>query len=98
MTNQEKQKSNYQAGFDLPPGWTLAFYKRPHQQNRARDEVPEASGVERRNRGDRVANGEISRAPDDIDGEECDNDTQTICRCLGYGDRGSFYRFERCGL
>ena len=43
---------------------------RPRVDDQPGDEVPHAGGHERRNRFDRVPDGQVRRAPDDVDGEE----------------------------
>src|SRR5437868_6487727 len=98
VADQEKQKSDDDAGTKLRPARTLAFCYGPEEKNRARGEMPEPRGVKRRNRINGVADGQVGGAPNNIKGEEGGNHANTAWTWLGNGGCGYFDRFEYGGF
>src|SRR5260370_39452891 len=75
---QEKRRRNDDAGADLRPGGPQALGQAPQEENNARSQVPEAGGGKRGNRFDSIANAEVRRAPDEIDGQKTKYDRSAI--------------------
>src|SRR5258707_15811365 len=99
MANQEEQKSDGHAGANLRPCWTQSFCQSPHQQDCAGGQVTNSRGIQRRNRGYRVANRQVRPAPDDVNRKERSENCQTITRgCTKrqrrcFGSKSGAFRF-----
>jgi len=88
VADQEKQKSDDDTGAKLRPARTLPFCEGPEEQNRARDEMPEARGVKRAELNRRRSGSPGSGAPNNINGEEGGNHADTAWMWLGSGSCG----------
>src|ERR1700722_15761639 len=74
---------------------TIAARPRPRQHNYARDGVPDAGGDERWNGFNRVADGEVGRTPDEIDGGEGERQLYGVGAAAN--DCGFFWRSHEHG-
>src|SRR5713101_1274630 len=95
VSAKKKEGANDDAGADLRPGGPQALGQAPQEENNARSQVPEAGGVKRGNRFDSIANAEVRRAPDEIDGQKTKYDRSAIQLRPGAG--GGFWKaFHNC--
>ena len=68
------------AGAPLDRGDARLPRARPHEQDEPGDQVADAGGRQRRDGLDGELDGEIRRAPDDVDGEECQDEAKVQLR------------------
>src|SRR5215471_20144746 len=85
VAHQKEQEPGDETGADLRPGGLLPFRQSPDEKRRARDQMAQARGVERRNRPDGVPDGEIRRTPDNVDGQKRQHHGGTAGRRAGDG-------------
>src|ERR1043166_6815535 len=67
---QKEQEPDDDAGAYLRPRGPLTFHESPNHKNGSGKGMAKARGVKRRDGCYRIPNGQISRAPDDIDGQK----------------------------
>src|SRR5207245_4444518 len=74
VADKKEKYADDDAGANLRPGGSQPLGKAPGEENRARYQVAEARGVERRNRFHSVTNRKVGGTPDEVDGEKRKND------------------------
>jgi len=74
VADEKEKYADDDAGANLRPSGSQSLSQAPDEENRARYQVAEARGVERRNRFHGVTNREVRGTPYEVDGEKGQND------------------------
>src|SRR5215472_1330637 len=78
VADEKEEDPDDEAGAELRPGGALAFGQAPEKKNRARGEVANSGGVERRNGSNGIANGQIRGAPNQVNGKKAEDHGEAV--------------------